>query len=33
MVNYKSFYKFLLNNKLITPIWEYVLDMIEQEEN
>lgn len=31
MVNYKSFYKFLLNNKLITPIWEYVLDMIEQE--
>ncbi|MBR2892125.1 MAG: AAA family ATPase [Bacilli bacterium] len=31
MNNYKAFYNFLLNSKMITPIWEYILELIEIE--
>lgn len=31
MISYKSFYKFLLDSRLITPIWEYILEIIENE--
>lgn len=31
MFNYKLFYSLLLKNRLITPIWEYILDMFEKE--
>ncbi len=31
MNNYKDFYNFLLRNRLITPIWEYILDIIEKQ--
>ena len=30
MMNYKSFYEFLLKNKLITKIWKHVLELIEE---
>ena len=30
-MNYKDFYKLLLNNRLISNIWEYVLALIEEE--
>lgn len=31
MNGYKDFYKFLLKNRLISPIWEYILELIEKE--
>ena len=31
MINSKSFYEFLLKNKIITNIWKYVLDIIEEQ--
>lgn len=31
MNNYKTFYNLLLKNKLITPIFEYILDILENE--
>jgi len=31
MNDYKSFYNFLLKNRLITPVWGYILQMIEDE--
>ena len=31
MNNYKKFYEILLNNKLINPVWEYILDIIEEQ--
>lgn len=31
MNNYQAFYEFLLNNKMITPIWKYILEIIEKE--
>ena len=31
MVEYKEFYNSLLNNRLIMPIWEYILELIEKE--
>ena len=31
MNNYKCFYEILLNNKLINPVWEYILDIIEEQ--
>ena len=31
MFNHKECFKFLLQNKLITPIWEYILEIIENE--
>ena len=29
MINYLDFYKILLNMKVINPIWEYILKVIE----
>ena len=31
MVNYKQFYQLLSKIKVISPIWEYILDLIENE--
>ena len=31
MMKYKDFYSLLAKNKLITPIWEYVLSLVEEE--
>ena len=31
MISYQSFYNFLLKNKLITPIWKYILELIDNE--
>ena len=31
MISYKSFYDFLLKNKMITKIWKYILELIEEE--
>ena len=31
MFNHKEWFKFLLQNKLITPIWEYILEIIKNE--
>ncbi len=31
MISYKSFYDFLLKNKMITEIWKYILELIEEE--
>ena len=31
MMNYKEFFKSLLDNRLISPIWEYVIDLISDE--
>ena len=33
MINYQSFYRFLLKNKLMTNIWKYILDLVEEEIN
>ena len=30
-MDYKEYYNLLLENKMITPIWKYVLDLIEEE--
>ena len=30
MVNYKQFYQLLSKIKVISPIWEYILDLIEK---
>ena len=31
MSNYKEFYNFLINNNMITPIWSYILEIIDNE--
>lgn len=31
MIKYKDFYLFLLRNRLIAPIWEYILELIEKQ--
>ena len=31
MSNYKEFYDFLINNNMITPIWSYILEIIDNE--
>lgn len=31
MTNYKDFFNLLIKNKMISPIWEYVLDLINEE--
>ena len=33
MNNYKEIYEFLLGNKLINPVWKYILELIEKEIN
>ena len=30
-MDYKEYYNLLLENKMITPIWKYVLELIEEE--
>ena len=27
MISYKSFYEFLLKNKMITEVWKYILEL------
>ena len=33
MISYKSFYEFLFKNKLITNIWKYILELVEEQIN